>query len=306
MPRFTVSFALLLTVAAAACVRSNRCQPGITIACACTSGATGAQVCGGDSQLGPCVCTDPAGGGGGGDVGNGAGGSDGSVGSDGGAGDSDGGDAPGGPMVVSFGASAATISMNQSITFTAIVTHPDGLADLAGGSLTTADGRLIYGSFAISGQALTLTLSWTQIDQTLGITFSTSETRTFDAVFFDRQGRRASATTDVTLACGGPPACQGVCLGSIYPLPKGCAVDWLPAATPSTCDAVCAGAGRQCTPSCASPNPDNPAAAAVAHYKNAGGDTLVEDTISCSAVPPTQETDPYATWTYVDQTCCCY
>lgn len=48
--------ALLLTVG---CQRrtSYGCVPGATVACACTTGQTGAQSCGADGQYGPCACT---------------------------------------------------------------------------------------------------------------------------------------------------------------------------------------------------------------------------------------------------------
>ncbi len=52
----------LLTVVSAACTSSptttsQGCLPGASLACACTDGRTGAQVCGDDGRLSPCVCT---------------------------------------------------------------------------------------------------------------------------------------------------------------------------------------------------------------------------------------------------------
>jgi hypothetical protein len=40
----------------------------------------------------------------------------------------------------------------ESITFTAVLTDPDGIDDLIGGSLTNADGSIQYGAFVTSGQ----------------------------------------------------------------------------------------------------------------------------------------------------------
>lgn len=55
--------ALLLALAACSAdpVPPASCLPGASVACTCTSGASGAQVCGADRVLGACVCGDAGG-----------------------------------------------------------------------------------------------------------------------------------------------------------------------------------------------------------------------------------------------------
>jgi hypothetical protein len=53
--------ALVLASCSADPVPPATCLPGASVACACTSGASGAQVCGADRVLGACVCGDAGG-----------------------------------------------------------------------------------------------------------------------------------------------------------------------------------------------------------------------------------------------------
>ncbi|MBI5517544.1 MAG: FG-GAP repeat protein [Deltaproteobacteria bacterium] len=53
-------FGLLFLAGLGGCSADPACNPGASVACACTDGRTGAQVCGADGRLGACVCTGPA------------------------------------------------------------------------------------------------------------------------------------------------------------------------------------------------------------------------------------------------------
>lgn len=126
---------------------------------------------------------------------------------------------PGGPVILQFLTNVNTITEGESVTFTAVVTDPDGVDDVIGGSMTSPDGAIGYGAFATSGEegAYSLTLSWAQLHQAQAIGFETpSIPRTFRAEFFDQAGKSASKTVDITLDCDDglrvtPAACDGAC-----------------------------------------------------------------------------------------------
>ncbi|MBZ5711931.1 hypothetical protein [Nannocystis pusilla] len=125
----------------------------------------------------------------------------------------------GGPQILQFLTNVNTITEAESVTFTAVVTDPDGVADVIGGSLTSPDGSISFGAFATSGEegAYSLALSWSQIHQADSIEFeSPSIVRTFRAEFFDQSGKSAWKTVDITLSCDDgvritPASCDAVC-----------------------------------------------------------------------------------------------
>lgn len=122
--------------------------------------------------------------------------------------------ASGAPRFLSFGTNVTTITENESIVFTAVLTDPDGIDDLIGGSLTSADGTVQYGGFATSGQegSYTLTLLWNQLHQVDDITFGTKESRELRAAFFDVAGNEVERRLTIDLSCGGEVACSGRCV----------------------------------------------------------------------------------------------
>jgi hypothetical protein len=119
---------------------------------------------------------------------------------------------PGGPVVITLISTPPSITEYDAATFTATVTDPDGLTDIVGGMLTSADGALTYGPFAqISGGTYTIALVWSQIDQIEAIAFQADTVRTFRATFTDTTQKTGSKTVDLTLTCNGYPACGGHC-----------------------------------------------------------------------------------------------
>ena len=120
----------------------------------------------------------------------------------------------GGPFFLSFSTNVGTITDGESVTFTATVSDPDGLDDIAGGTLFTGDGAFSYGPFVAAGQEGTysITVSWEAIDQVEAIEFESIDVeRTFRAEFFDTKGKSASRDTTITLSCPGGGACDGAC-----------------------------------------------------------------------------------------------
>src|SRR5690606_24961768 len=91
---------------------------------------------------------------------------------------------------------------------------PDGLDDIAGGTLFTDDGGFSYGPFVSAGQEGTysISVSWAEIDQVATIDFESYELdRVFRAEFFDKDGHKVAMNTAITLRCDGGGACDGSC-----------------------------------------------------------------------------------------------
>jgi hypothetical protein len=125
----------------------------------------------------------------------------------------------GGPKILQLLTNVNTITEGEAVLITAVVTDPDGVDDLIGGSLTSEDGSIGYGAFATSGEegAYSLSLPWGMIHQAQAIEFETpSIKRVFRAEFFDQGGKSAWKTVELTLNCGDglrvtPAACGGKC-----------------------------------------------------------------------------------------------
>lgn len=120
---------------------------------------------------------------------------------------------PGGPEIVSLGTNTSFLTEGESVTFTATVTHPDGPGAIAGGSLTTPDGTMIYGPFDLAGgSTFSIDISWGDIHAIEPIEFTVNQSRIFRAEFFDTTGRQSSRTIELTLTCHDLAACDGICV----------------------------------------------------------------------------------------------
>lgn len=120
----------------------------------------------------------------------------------------------GGPQFISLQTSAAKITAGETVTITALVTDPDGLADIVGGTLSNTDGTIAYGPFVAAGQPGTysIDLSWDAIQQAEPIEFVGMDlTRTFRAEFVDLAVHSATKTVDLALTCSTGSACNGIC-----------------------------------------------------------------------------------------------
>ena len=106
------------------------------------------------------------------------------------------------------------IPEGESLTITAIMTDPDGIQDVIGGTLASEDDTVQYGVFAAQGDegAYALTITWDTIHQVQPVEFSTEHSRTFVASFFDQDGHRAERVLTITLHCDGLAACSGQCV----------------------------------------------------------------------------------------------
>lgn len=124
------------------------------------------------------------------------------------------GSAEGAPELIAFTSNVTTIGYGESVTFTAIVTHPAGVAQVIGGMLQSGGGAT-YGAFSTAGDegAYSMTLSWWDINHVNAISLATGADglRPFNAYFYDVDGDYAEARLDIGLTCDGEPSCEGIC-----------------------------------------------------------------------------------------------
>ncbi len=118
------------------------------------------------------------------------------------------------PVILSFGTNVTQITEGESVSFSAVVTDPDGIADVIGGQLTNPDGTIVYGTFVATGMegAYEIVVSWGAIDQTETIEFEgVEDSRIFRAEFYDQAANTATASIELTFHCDGIAACGGSC-----------------------------------------------------------------------------------------------
>lgn len=122
-------------------------------------------------------------------------------------------DDPSAPTFLSFGSDTQRLTQGQSVTITAVVTDPDGIEDVIGGTLVSENGLIHYGAFATGSQegSYALALSWEKIDQAETIEFVSETSRIFVAEFFDQAGHRSRRKLELVLHCKGQAACTGQC-----------------------------------------------------------------------------------------------
>lgn len=127
--------------------------------------------------------------------------------------------AVGAPVVLSLTASPPSIwgtAFNgpTSSTITAILTDPDGAADIVGGTLKSANGALAYGPFASQSTpgTYTIAVSFTSLDALAPVPdFDKTGSITLLAEFFDQSGHKVDTTFALGLTC--PEwACGGNCV----------------------------------------------------------------------------------------------
>ncbi|WP_394826815.1 hypothetical protein [Pendulispora albinea] len=160
---------------------------------------------------------------------------------------------PGGPRFLAFASNVKTIGTGESVTLTAVLTDPDGVDDVIGGTLKEGDAT--YGAFVTSGQegAYQMAISWADINKVKPIAFAmrTDGTRTLTAEFYDTAGHVAKADFTLALTCKGLAACNGSCTDTDSTEGNCVALEncmKTSAASPTTCNAICAAKGKKCYP----------------------------------------------------------
>jgi len=233
-----------------------------------------------------------------------------------------------GPRFLDFGANTGTMTPSVELVFSAVLTDPDGIDDLIGGTLVDPAGGT-YGAFqtAAAEGAYTLTLRWAEIDAVRPLDFSVDGSeRVFRAVFFDVAGHEVSDEISVRLDCDGDDegSCDGTCVSlssnddcgecgnscdDLYDVPEvltgyGCdpsrrCLVLIQSMTRDDCDTVCSASALVCT----TDNPDGDAG--VSRYgQQSDGNTALYDAVALA----TCETTPAATlntWDLVWVECFC-
>lgn len=134
------------------------------------------------------------------------------------------GSAAGAPVVMELLSNPGTIAPYDAITFTAIVSDPDGLDTIVAGKLISPDGAAFYGAFAsLGGGTYQLVLAWEMINSGSPINFTGgTQAREFKAEFSDVDGNRASKTITITLDCASFLLDTNSCNGGPCPSPAVC------------------------------------------------------------------------------------
>jgi hypothetical protein len=115
--------------------------------------------------------------------------------------------------VLELRSSPASISQGATVEITAMVSDPDGIADLLGGTLLRDSDGSLYGAFhQVSGGTFTASLSWAQLDALEPIEFEGTASRRMRAEFLDQAGHKGWAALDLPLSCPAHAACAGACV----------------------------------------------------------------------------------------------
>lgn len=120
------------------------------------------------------------------------------------------------PRFITFDSNVRRITEGEAVRFTAVVTDPDGIDDLIGGTLRDPVSRGTYGSFTTSAAegSYQIEVTWADVQFVRPIDFTRETMRAFEAEFFDQDGNRVVDTINVTLYCDDgdiPAACNGQC-----------------------------------------------------------------------------------------------
>lgn len=121
------------------------------------------------------------------------------------------------PRILSLSSNISTMNETQSLIVTAVVTDPNGVDDLIGGTLDDPSSDATYGAFTTSAAegSYSLTLSWGAINTVNPLTTTPGGTgRSFRVRFYDVAGSIVSDTFTITMKCAanGYSACDGTCV----------------------------------------------------------------------------------------------
>lgn len=122
--------------------------------------------------------------------------------------------APGAPVFLSLQANVSKITAGESVIFTAVLTDPDGVQDIVGGTLSDTTGMIGYGPFVAAGEdgTYSIALSWDAVHQAEAIEFEGMDlVRVFRAEFYDQAANKVSRDVNLALTCAEGSACDGVC-----------------------------------------------------------------------------------------------
>jgi hypothetical protein len=121
------------------------------------------------------------------------------------------------PVILDFDTNIDTMDAYDELIFSVVVTDPDGIDDLIGGTLKDAESDSTYGAFVSTAQegSYTLTLTWNGIHNVRPIYSPEGGwPRVFQARFYDVVGNEVTQDLSVHLACFSDHSqalCDGQC-----------------------------------------------------------------------------------------------
>jgi hypothetical protein len=174
------------------------------------------------------------------------------------------------PKILTMSTNVMTLDEHGTLAITVVVTDPQGIDDVIGGTLVDPMSGASYGAFATSAAegAYELKLAWGELNAVRAIdTPAAGAKRDLLARFFDQAGHSAEETTSVLLHCSitGDGTCEGMCT-DLANDPQNCGMCGVKVAD-----------GQQCKnghPTCAS-GPENTVAACSDGCDN-DGDTYID------------------------------
>lgn len=121
------------------------------------------------------------------------------------------------PRILTLSTNVSTLSEDQTLVVSAVVTDPDGVDDLIGGTLTDPASGASYGAFATAAAegAYEVRLGWRDLNTVRAIDAGPlGVARELRARFFDVSGNASEQDVVVLLRCGEPSntACEGACV----------------------------------------------------------------------------------------------
>lgn len=149
-----------------------------------------------------------------------------------------------GPQILSFSTNVTEATEETTIVFTAVVTDPDGIDDVIGGTLSDEETRT-FGAFSTSAAegAYEILLSWDSVHAVAPLDFLGEDIRRFVAEFFDATGNRTSVTTEIRFHCDAqgdaPGACAGQCVSFLSLENCGSCGNVCEGEVAGCCDGVC-------------------------------------------------------------------
>jgi hypothetical protein len=143
------------------------------------------------------------------------------------------------PQILALASNVGTLRPRTPLVVTAVVTDPDGIRDVIGGTLSDPDSGGTYGAFATSSDegAYSLTLNWSSVDTVRTIEFpAPAGKRVLRATFFDAAGERTTKDLEIAVRCerDADSACGGICVDT-QTSPQHCGRCRAPVAAPRVC-----------------------------------------------------------------------
>lgn len=118
----------------------------------------------------------------------------------------------GGPQILQLRSNTTTLRPNGTLVITAVVTDPNGIDDVIGGTLLDPTTGSSYAAFATTATegSYQVSLTWSAINTVAPI----EAPRVFRAEFFDQAGNRGSGDLTISFACDSATLtpCAGRCV----------------------------------------------------------------------------------------------